>query len=98
MLRVFVMMFAAAISANAAEIRVISSNALKTTLEQLGPAFEKETGHKIVFTWGAAVPLKAEIEKGTTFDLAVLTTTAVDDLIKQGKLVGATRATLADSG
>ena len=93
----FVMMFAADISARAAEIRVISSNALKTTLEQLAPAFEKATGHKLVFTWGAAVPLKAEIEKGATFDVAVLTTAAVDDLIRQGKLVGATRAALANS-
>jgi molybdate transport system substrate-binding protein len=94
----FVMMLAGNISASAAEIRVISSNALKTTLEQLGPAFEKATKHKLVFTWGAAIPLKAEIEKGITCDLAVLTTTAIDDLIKQGKLVGATRAALADSG
>jgi molybdate transport system substrate-binding protein len=94
----FVMMFAVTISANAAEIRVIGSNALKTTLEQLAPAFEKATGDKIVFTWGATVPLEAEIEKGATFDLAILTTTAVDDLIKKGKLVGATRAALADSG
>jgi molybdate transport system substrate-binding protein len=94
----FAMMLAVNISASAAEIRVIGSNALKTTLEQLAPEFEKATGHKLVFTWGAAVPLKAEIEKGATFDLAVLTTAAVDDLIKQGKLVGATRAALANSG
>jgi len=94
----FVMMFAASISANAAEIRVISSNALKTTLEQLAPAFEKATEHRVVFTWGAAVPLKAQIEKGEAFDLAVLTVAGIDDLIKQGKLAGATRATLADSG
>lgn len=93
----FVVMFAAGISVSAADIRVISSNALKTTLEQLAPAFEKATGHTVIFTWGAAVPLKAEIEKGATFDLAVLTTTSVDDLIKQGKLVGATRAVLANS-
>ena len=94
----FAMMLAANISASAAEIRVIGSNALKTTLEQLAPAFEKATGHKVVFTWGAAVPLKAEIEKGATFDLAVLTAAAVDDLIKQGKLVDATSAALANSG
>src|SRR5258705_833291 len=92
------MILAAPVPAGAAEIKVISSNALKTTLEQLAPAFEKATEHKLVFTWGAAVPLKAEIEKGATFDLAVLTTAAVDDLIKQGKLVGATRTTLANSG
>src|SRR6266446_117219 len=92
------MMLAAHVPASAAEIKVISSNALKTTLEQLAPAFEKATEHKLAFTWGAAVPLKAEIERGATFDLAVLTTAAIDDLVRQGKLVGATRTALADSG
>jgi molybdate transport system substrate-binding protein len=85
-------------AANAAEIKVISSNALKTVLQELAPAFEKATEHKLVFTWGAAVPLKAQIEKGEAFDLAVLTTAGIDDLIKQGKLVAATRANLATSG
>jgi molybdate transport system substrate-binding protein len=94
----FAMMLAAGTSAPAAEIKVISSNALKTVLEELGPAFEKATEHKLVIQWGAAVPLKAEIEKGATFDLAVLTVAGIDDLIKQGKLAGATRANLANSG
>ena len=94
----FTMMFAANLPAGAADIKVISSNALKTTLEQLAPAFEKATEHKLAITWGAAVPLKADIEKGATFDLAVLTTAAIDDLIRQGKLVAATRAALANSG
>jgi molybdate transport system substrate-binding protein len=92
------MMLAIHVPAGAAEITVISSNALKTTLEQLAPAFEKATEHKLAFTWGAAVPLKARIEKGATFDLAVLTTAAIDDLVRQGRLVAATRAALANSG
>ena len=92
------MMLAANVPAGAAEVKVISSNALKTTLEQLAPAFEKATEHKLAFTWGAAVPLKADIEKGATFDVAVLTTAGIDDLIRQGKLVAATRAALANSG
>src|ERR1700757_1832668 len=91
----FALILAASLPAGAAEVKVISSNALKTTLEELAPAFEKATEHKLVFTFGAAIPLKAEIEKGATFDLAVLTTAGVDDLIKQGKLVGATRTALA---
>ena len=37
----FAMMVSPWLSANAAEIRVLSSNALKTALEELGPAFEK---------------------------------------------------------
>jgi molybdate transport system substrate-binding protein len=88
---------AGSFSARAAEIRVTSSNALKTSLEVLAPGFEKETGHKLVFTWGAGAPLKVAIEKGASFDVAVLTTAAIDDLIKQGKLVGATRVVLAYS-
>src|ERR1700736_1248389 len=54
-------------STMAAEIRVTSSNALKTSLEVLAPGFEKETGHKLVFTWGAGAPLKVAIEKGASF-------------------------------
>jgi molybdate transport system substrate-binding protein len=84
-------------STMAAEIRVTSSNALKTSLEVLAPGFEKETGHKLVFTWGAGAPLKVAIETGARFDVAVLTTAAIDDLIKQGKLVAATRVVLAYS-
>jgi molybdate transport system substrate-binding protein len=89
---------AGSVPAGAAEIKVICSNALKTTLEQLAPAFEKATEHKLSITWGATVPLKADIEKGATFDLTVLTTTALDDLTGKGKLVPSTRTALANSG
>src|SRR5947207_13418144 len=94
----FATLLATGAPASAAEIKVISSNALKTVLEQLGPAFEKATEHKLSIQWGAAVPLKAEIEKGAAFDLAVLTDAGIDDLIKQGKLAAATRTNLANSG
>jgi len=94
----FSMMMSSLLPANAAEIKVLSSNALKTALEELAPAFEKATEHKLVITWGAAAQLKGEIEKGAAFDLAVLTDAGIDDLIKQGKLAAATRTNLANSG
>jgi molybdate transport system substrate-binding protein len=74
--------------AQAAEIKVLASNALKTTLEELAPRFEKATEHKIAFTFGTAVGLKGDIEKGAAVDVALLTASAIDDLIKQGKLAG----------
>src|SRR5712675_762854 len=52
----FSMMMSSVLSANAAEIKVLSSNALKTALEELAPAFEKATEHKLVIAFGAAVP------------------------------------------
>ncbi len=84
-------------AANAAELRVLSSNALKTVVEELGPQFEKATENKLNVTFGAAANLKTSIEKGEAFDLAILTSSALDDLVKQGKLVAATRADIARS-
>lgn len=94
----FVLIICSFAYGNAAEIKIISANALKTALEELTPAFEKATQHQLVVTWGGAVPLKARIEKGEAFDLAVLTAAGIDDLIKQGRLVAATRSNLATSG
>jgi molybdate transport system substrate-binding protein len=94
----FVLTLAAGVPADAAEVKVICSNALKTTLEELAPAFEKATGDKLTITFGATIPLKAGIEKGAAFDLTMLGTEAIDDLIKDGKLAAATRTVLANSG
>jgi molybdate transport system substrate-binding protein len=81
---------------HAAEIKMLSTNALKTVLEDLGPKFEQSSGHKLAITWGTAAQLKVQIEKGAAFDVAVITEAGAEDLIKQGKL--ASRTALARSG
>jgi molybdate transport system substrate-binding protein len=83
-------------SAHAAEINVLSTNALKTVLEDLGPKFEQSSGNKLAITWGTTAQLKDQIEKGAVFDVAVVTNEVVDDLIKQGKLTS--RTAFARSG
>ena len=85
------------VSAEAAEIKVLSSNALKSALEELAPQFEKASGHKLMLVWGAAVPLRAQIEKGEVFDATILNTPGIDALIAQAKLDKATRTPLARS-
>src|SRR4051812_49042075 len=75
----FALTLAASVSAGAAEIKMMASNALKSAAEELVPAFEKSSGHKLVVQWGAAVPLIAEIEKGASFDLTVLTVGGIDE-------------------
>jgi molybdate transport system substrate-binding protein len=95
--KLFALAIFAAGAANAAEIKVFASNALKTALEELAPQFEKATEHKLTFNFNAAAMLKAEIEKGAAFDLAILGGPTADDLIKQGKLVAATRTEIARS-
>ena len=65
---------------------------------ELAPQFEQKTGHKLAITFGVANVLKRQIEAGETFDLAIMTAAVADDLIKQGKIVAATRTDVARGG
>jgi molybdate transport system substrate-binding protein len=84
-------------AAGAAEVKVLASTAIRTSLDALAPQFEKASGHKLVITYGASARLQPAIENGA-FDLAILTASVTDALIKQGKLAAATRADIARSG
>jgi molybdate transport system substrate-binding protein len=85
-------------AAGAAEVICLCSNALKSVMEELAPQFEKVTGHKLKAEYGSTGPLKAQIEKGQPFDIAILGVEAVNDLIKSGKLSPETRTDVARSG
>jgi len=89
---------AAAPSACAANLKVLASNGVRTALEELAPAFERETGNKVAFEFGVAAVLRRQIEAGEPFDLAILTRLSVDDLVKAGKVDGNSRAPIARSG
>ena len=92
------LVFTLAGGASAAEITLLCSNALKSVIEELGPQFKKATGHKLKTEYGSTGPLKAQIEKGQVFDVAILGVEATDDLIKRGKLAAGSRADIARSG
>jgi len=85
-------------AAEAAEVKLLISNAVITVMQDLAPRFEAESGHKLAITYGSTNPLKARIDKGEAFDLTILGENAIDDLVKQGKLVAATRTIVARSG
>jgi molybdate transport system substrate-binding protein len=88
----------AAGSATAAEVKVLASTAIKSSLEVLAPQFEAASGHKLAIAYGASARLVPEIEKGRTFDLAILSATVTDALIEKGALLAATRIDIARSG
>jgi molybdate transport system substrate-binding protein len=85
-------------AASAAEIKVITSVGVKAILEELAPAFERTSGHKLKITYGTAVPLKRQIDSGETFDVVILVPGMIDDLTKQGKIAAGTNANVAKSG
>lgn len=85
-------------TAQAAELRVLASNGVKAALEELAPAFERETGHRLAFEFGVANVLKRRIDEGGAFDLAILTHANIDELSRSGKVDGASRSGIARSG
>jgi molybdate transport system substrate-binding protein len=85
-------------STKAAEIKVLASAALRGTLVQLAPQFERTTGHKVTMDFAPAAVLKRRIDAGETFTIVILSPTLVDDLIKQGKVTADTRAAIGRVG
>jgi len=81
----------------AAEIKVLASTAVKTTVEELAPQFEKATGNKVDVSFAPASVLKEKIDQGTAFDVTILTTPIIDGLAGAGKIDMA-RTAIAHSG
>ena len=92
------LMATASSDSQAAEVVVMGTVAAKSVLEEIAPAFERDSKHKLVLRIATAAELKAEIEKGAPCDVALLTVAAVDDLIKQGRLIQSTKINVAKSG
>ena len=55
-------------------------------LDELAPAFEKKTGHKLVIEYGLAADQKKRIQGGERADLIILTRAMMEDLLKEKKL------------
>jgi molybdate transport system substrate-binding protein len=85
-------------TANASELKVLSTHAALEVLSELGPQFERSTGRKLSFSYEPANIIKRQIEGGSAFDIAILTRGAIDDLTKQGKIEGDSRTDIVRSG
>jgi len=82
-----------------ADIKVLSSIATREAYNELLPQFEQASGHKVTTTWCGTVDImKRMAAGGEQFDLIVISSTELEDLIKQGKIVAGTRVDLAKSG
>jgi len=79
------------------EITVLSSLATKEAYLELVPQFERRTGRKVTTTWAGTVDIMKRMAAGEIYDLVIVSSTAVDDLIKQGKVKGP-RVDLAKTG
>ena len=82
-------------AAQSAEVKVLSVLPLKTFLDELGPQFERATGHKLTIKYDVSAALKRQIDAGETFDVACILPAIIDDLLKQGKVAAGTRTDIS---
>ncbi|GJE09461.1 molybdate ABC transporter substrate-binding protein [Methylobacterium longum] len=87
-----------ATNAQAADLAVLCSQGLKTALDELVPQFERANGDHLIITYDTSAILKAQIETGKPFDVAVLTPPLITALIQQGKVTDGTATMLARTG
>lgn len=82
--------------ATAAEIKVLSTVAVKAVMEEVLPKFERSSGHTVSIEFGTSAVLKRQIDSGGRLDLFIVTPPeTIEDLIKQGKVVAGTRTDFA---
>jgi molybdate transport system substrate-binding protein len=93
----FILLLVQGIAAEAADVKVLCSNAIAPIMNELVPQFERATGHKLAIRYEFGPALSREIEAGVAFDVAILSLD-VEGLIKQGKITAGTRAVLGRTG
>jgi molybdate transport system substrate-binding protein len=85
-------------TAQAVEINVIASTAMREVLEELVPMFERGSGHKVVLSFQSGSVLPVKVKEGAQADLVVTTPATIDELVAAGKLVANTRIDFVRSG
>jgi molybdate transport system substrate-binding protein len=85
-------------TAQAADINVMASTAMREVLEELVPMFERASGHKVTLSFQSGAVLPVKIKEGAQADLVVTTPATIDDLVRAGKLVAGTRVDFVRSG
>ena len=84
--------------ADAAEIKVFSANAIRQVVEDLGPKFERATGHKLAITFGTAGAAVKRVQGGETFDVVIIPGPGTQGFVKDGKAVAGNVTVVARSG
>lgn len=82
--------------ATAQPLEIAAAADLSLAFKDVGAAFEKKTGQKVVFSFGATGLLEKQIAEGAPFDVfAAANQSFVDDAVKSGACLGDSKAVYA---
>jgi len=83
---------------NSSEIMVFSPGGTKSAVMAAAKAFERETGHRVNFTFGTGGGVQKQVAAGAAGDVAVLPSSGVDELDAQGITVRGSRMEIGRIG
>ena len=83
---------------NAAEIKVLSTQATEQSYRELVPQFEMMSGHKVTTIFTGTLDADKRLAAGEQYDLLIMSSPSIDQHLKDGKLTAGTRVDLAKSG
>ena len=73
--------------AQAAEIDALITTAMEAVIDELAPSFERDTGHIVRVSYGPSGGVARRFIGGEPADVIVIDSGALDDLIRQGKVL-----------
>jgi molybdate transport system substrate-binding protein len=82
----------------AAEIKVWTARAIATVLAEVGPEFERQTGHRLSVTTDLSPAFVSRAHAGESFDVMITGSDPLAALAKDGKIIADTRTHIARSG
>jgi molybdate transport system substrate-binding protein len=80
---------------SAAEIKVLSSVALTSALNQTAPSFEQATGNKLNISYSLIADIRKRMLDGETADVIILSRPLIDELDKQEKFASGSITNIA---
>ena len=94
----FMFLLVGGIAAQAAEIKVLSANGMREVMEDLGPKFERATGHKLAITYANLGAIVKRLQGGETADVVITPQEGIDGFVKDGKADAGNVTALARTG
>src|ERR1041384_349768 len=84
-------------AARGAEIKVLGAVGMREVMRELGPRFERASGHTLAMTFDASGVIVRRIETGETVDVIMILRSSLERLAQGGKILPDSVADLARS-
>jgi molybdate transport system substrate-binding protein len=83
---------------HAAEIRILSAAAMQSVFKEIGGAFERASGHRLIFHYGTIGAINQWVMGGEEADLVIGSTLSMPALVKAGKIDPASTVAICKVG